>query len=62
VRAISSALVARLPLLAGLCLPDVLLLADVFVARDLAFALLAPPALLPDVFFLLVVECLAAGS
>jgi hypothetical protein len=63
VRAIRSALVARLPLLAGLCLPDVLLLADVFVAPgDLAFALLAPPALLPDVFFLLVIECLAAGS
>ena len=73
-RAIRSALVARRPLLAGLCRLDVLLLADVFVAREfdidapafdapvLAFALLDPPALLPDVFFLLVVECLAAGS
>lgn len=72
VRAIRSALVARLPLLAGLCRLDVLLLADVFVARDFdidapvfdapvfAFALLDPPALLPD-GFLPVVECLAAG-
>jgi hypothetical protein len=53
---------------------EVLLLAEVFVARDfdvdapvfdapvLAFALLDPPALLPDDFFLLEVECFAAGS
>jgi hypothetical protein len=68
VRASRSALVARLPLLAGLCRLD-LLLAETFVLPAFAFALPGLPvvllaALVPldvGVFFLPVVECLAAG-
>jgi hypothetical protein len=68
VRAIRSALLARLPLLAGLCRLD-LLLADALAVPAFAFAAFDSPVL-PlavfvllevDVFFLLDVECLAAG-
>lgn len=64
----------RLPLLAGLCLldlvpdfiPDEAVLAGVFLldvrpAPDLAFASLEAPVLRPDAFFLLDVECVAVG-
>jgi hypothetical protein len=67
VRAIRSALVARLPLLVGLCRLD-LLLADVLVLPVFAFVLLAWPVLLLAVLapldvgrLLLEVVCFAAG-
>ena len=67
VRAIRSALVARLPLLVGLCRLD-LLLADVLVLPVFAFVLLAWPVLLLAVLapldvgpLLLEDVCFAAG-